>query len=201
MTTGRRFNKRICYINKCFISAFIAMSLLSNACHWPLNQWTSQQTCHTYMYVLLWSLNNLSLQDLFWTNIWQIYFYCGSYAGNPLLCTNSSTSCGLNPVQPLELASQPSGLHYIFNYHDRFSCHAILSSFVISMKIWVLWLWNWTDGFINRYARGVGYVGHHNLSTVLAGSGGFWSYAICPTSCLHKILQQSISRWRMWQSI
>lgn len=32
-----------------------------------------------------------------------------SYTGNPLLCINSSSSCGLIPQQPREIASQPPG--------------------------------------------------------------------------------------------
>ncbi|XP_024358745.1 uncharacterized protein [Physcomitrium patens] len=36
-------------------------------------------------------------------------FPSSSYAGNPLLCTNSSASCGLIPLQPMNIESHPPG--------------------------------------------------------------------------------------------
>lgn len=134
MRTARRFKlelMRIHFIDKCYILGFIAM-VIAFKCLWMTSKSINVTENKSYIHVC--SPLNSNQFDLaifiLGKHLDNFIFYCGSYAGNPLLCTNSSTSCGLNPVQPLELASQPSGVHYRFNCYDQFSCHVILSNYL-----------------------------------------------------------------------
>jgi hypothetical protein len=103
----------ICFMNKCFISAFITIVIALDCLVWLTSKLMNVTANKSYIHVC--SSLKFEQFELARFNFGQksdrFLFYCGSYAGNPLLCTNSSTSCGLDPVQPLELASQPSGLH------------------------------------------------------------------------------------------
>jgi len=63
----------------------------------------------------------------------------GSYTGNPLLCMNSSSSCGLVPLQPREIASPPPGLHATLErFHSKPWCNVSFHNFLNSLLSLVL---------------------------------------------------------------